>query len=167
MRRPRGVCRNAEAGQTTAVASRAGSVARYTGPQRRRLRAATPCRRPLRSHLRMRAEGPRVRPCRLSRPREPGQSGRARAGDATRAHGGRGGQNTDRNRRPTEKLNVSGTLAESVTTGNCVTLSTRRSQSALATGSGRRLLVSAHCLSNLNAEKKDCIVMPRIHFLCF
>ena len=81
---------NAEAGYTTAVASKAGLVARHTGPQRRMFRAATPRRRPRRTHQRMRAACPMERRGRLAQPREPEQSGRARSGDATRAHGGRG-----------------------------------------------------------------------------
>ena len=39
---PRGVCRNAEAGHTAAVASKTEWVACHTGPQRRMVRAATP-----------------------------------------------------------------------------------------------------------------------------
>ena len=53
-------------------------------------RAATPRRKPRRTHQRMRAACPMERWGRLAQPREPEQSGRARSGDATRAHGGRG-----------------------------------------------------------------------------
>ena len=69
---------NAEAGYTTAVASRAGLVARHTGPQRERRRVATTRRKPRRARRGMRDKRQTVRPGQLSRPREPEQPGRAR-----------------------------------------------------------------------------------------
>ena len=62
---------NAEAGYTTAVASRAGLVARHTGPQRERRRVATTRREPRRARREMRDKRQTVRPGQLSRPREP------------------------------------------------------------------------------------------------
>ena len=53
---------NAEAGYTTAVASRAGLVARHTGPQRERRRVATTRRKPRRARRGMRDKSPTVRP---------------------------------------------------------------------------------------------------------
>ena len=69
---------NAEAGYTTAVASRAGLVARHTGPQRERRRVATTRRKPRRARRGMRDKRQTVRPGQLSRPREPERPGRAR-----------------------------------------------------------------------------------------
>ena len=65
-------------GYTTAVASRAGLVARHTGLQRERRRVATTCGKPRRARREMRDKRQTVRPGQLSRPREPERPGRAR-----------------------------------------------------------------------------------------